>query len=144
MSQTLVNLNTRLAAHAATANANRFIMGYIEDVHELRDQNITDYPVILVLPPILPDSHDTELEEFDVEMDISIFKEFNRNKLAVGADYIVPRLVAWDAANVIGKAFILAMNGDAYFVLKGLFEIAPDVEHPKLKIKVKDLYEGVK
>lgn len=124
MAQTLSTLNTKLTAHAATAGANKFILGYIEDIHELRDQTTTYYPVIEVLPPVLKDSQDTEVESFNTLFDISVYYEFNRNILAVGADYIVPRIVAWTAANVIGKAFILALNGDSNItVLDKDFEV---------------------
>ena len=113
MAQTLTTLNTKLTAHAVTANANKFIIGYLDDVLALRDQNITFYPIILVIIPSLSESHDTELDEFVTEMVIWVFYEFNRDTLAIGADYIVPRIEAWDAANVIGKAFISAVNGDS-------------------------------
>ncbi len=113
MSQTLATLNTKLTAHAATAGANKFIMGYIEDIHELRDQNTTFYPVIEILPPVLKDSYDSEVEEFITLFDISVYYEFNRNTLTTDQDYVVQRIVAWAAANVIGKAFILALDGDA-------------------------------
>jgi len=124
MAQTLSTLNTKLAAHAATAGANKFILGYIEDIHELRDQNTTYYPVIEVLPPVLRDSHDSEVEEFVTMFDISVYYEFNRNKLNTSQDYIVQRIVAWAAANVIGKAFILAVSGDSNItVLDKDFEV---------------------
>ena len=124
MAQTLSTLNTKLTAHAATAGANKFILGYIEDIHELRDQNTTYYPVIEVLPPVLRDSHDSEVEEFVTMFDISVYYEFNRNKLNTSQDYIVQRIVAWAAANVIGKAFILAVSGDSNItVLDKDFEV---------------------
>ena len=124
MAQTLSTLNTKLTAHAATAGANKFIMGYIEDIHELRDQNTTYYPVIEILPPVLKDSHDTEVKEFTTLFDISVYYEFNRNNLTIDKDYIVQRIVAWAAANVIGKAFILAVSGDANItVLDSVFDV---------------------
>jgi len=124
MAQTLSTLNTKLIDHAATAGANKFIMGYIEDIHELRDQNTTYYPIIEMLPPVLKDSHDTEIEEFTTLFDISVYYEFDRNSLSQGADYVVPRITAWAAANVIGKAFILAINGDDNItVLDSVFDV---------------------
>jgi len=113
MSQTLTTLNTKLTAHAKTARANKFILGYIEDIHELRDQNTTYYPVIEVLPPVLRDSNNVDLEEFPTLFDISVYYEFNRNTLTTAQDYVVQRIVAWVAANVIGKAFITAIDGDS-------------------------------
>jgi len=124
MSQTLSTLNTKLLAHAATAGANKFIMGYIEDIHELRDQNTTYYPIIEILPPVLKDSHVTEVEEFTTLFDISVYYEFNRNTLTTDQDYVVQRIVAWAAANVIGKAFILAVSGDTNItVLDSVFDV---------------------
>ena len=124
MSQTLTTLNTKLTAHAATAKANKFILGYIEDIHELRDQNTTYYPVIEVLPPVLKDSHNTEVEVFKTLFDISVYYEFNRNTLTTVQYYVVQRIVAWAAANVIGKAFILAVSGDSNItVLDEDFEV---------------------
>ena len=124
MSQTLATLNTKLTAHAVTANANKFILGYIEDVHELRDQNTTYYPIIMLIPPALTDSHDTEVESFKTLFDISVYYEFNRNTLSTAQDYVVERIEAWAAANVIGKAFILAVSGDSNItVLEPGFEV---------------------
>jgi len=124
MSQTLSTLNTKLTDHAATAGANKFIMGYIEDIHELRDQTTTYYPIIEILPPVLKDSHDTEVEEFTTLFDISVYYEFNRNNLTIDQDYVVQRIVAWAAANVIGKAFILAVSGDGNItVLDSEFDV---------------------
>ncbi|NQU87646.1 MAG: hypothetical protein HQ541_17990 [Mariniphaga sp.] len=124
MAQTLSTLNTKLTTHAATAGANKFIMGYIEDIHELRDQATTYYPVIEILPLVLKDSHDTEVEEFTTLFDISVYYEFNRNKLTIDQDYVIQRIVAWAAANVIGKAFILAVSGDANItVLDSVFDV---------------------
>jgi len=113
MSQTLSTLNTKLTAHAATAGANKFIMGYLDDVHVLRKPNTVYYPVITVLPPEIRDSHNLEVEEFKTVFDISVYYEFNRNKLNTSQDYVVQRIVAWAAANVIGKAFITAIDGDS-------------------------------
>lgn len=124
MSQTLATLNTKLTTHAATAGANKFIMGYIEDVHELRDQDTTYYPIILVLPPVLRDSHDSEVEEFPTTFDISVYYEFNRNTLDTDQDYVVQRIAKWKLANDIGKAFILAISGDSNItVLDKDFEV---------------------
>ena len=124
MNQTLSTLNTKLTAHAKTAGANKFILGYIEDIHELRDQNTTYYPVIEVLPPVLKDSHNTEVEVFKTLFDISVYYEFNRNTLTTAQYYVVQRIVAWAAANVIGKAFILAVSGDSNItVLDKDFEV---------------------
>ena len=123
MSQTLTTLNTKLTAHATTAGANKFIMGYIEDIHELRDQNTTYYPVILVLPPVLKDSYDSEIEEFITLFDISSYYEFNRNLNPI-EDYITGRIAAWKLANDIGIAFITAVNGDDNItVLDSVFDV---------------------
>jgi len=124
MSQTLTTLNTKLTAHAKTAGANKFILGYIEDIHELRDQNTTYYPVIEVLPPVLRDSHNTDVENFVTLFDISVYYEFNRNILTTAQDYVVQRIVSWTAANVIGVAFITAIDGDSNItVLDSDFEV---------------------
>ena len=124
MSQTLVNLNTKLTVHAATAGANKFIMGYIEDVHELRDQNTTYYPVITILPPVFEQAYDTEIEERKALFDISVYYPFNRNDLDQGADVPVARIAAWKLANDIGVAFITAMSGDTnIIVLNDNFEV---------------------
>jgi len=124
MSQTLTTLNTKLTAHAKTAGANKFILGYIEDIHELRDQNTTYYPVIEVLPPVLRDSHNSDVEEFAALFDISVYYKFNRNTLTTAQDYVVQRIVSWTAANVIGKAFITAIDGDSNIaVLDSDFEV---------------------
>ena len=112
MSQTLVNINTKLTTHATTALANKFILGYIEDVHLLRDQNTTYYPVIMVLPPVLGQSHDTDIEERKTIFDITVFYKFNPNDLALGADFPAARIATWKLANDIGVAFILALSGD--------------------------------
>jgi len=124
MSQTLITLNTKLIAHAKTAGANKFILGYIEDIHELRDQNTTYYPVIEVLPPMLRGSHNSDVEEFVTLFDISVYYKFNRNTLTTAQDYVVQRIASWTAANVIGKAFITAIDGDSNItVLDNDFEV---------------------
>ena len=125
MSQTLVNINTKLTTHAATAGANKFIMGYIEDVHLLRDQNTTYYPVIMVLPPILEQVYDTEIEERKAVFDISVYYPFNPNDLDLGADFPAARIAAWKLANNIGIAFITAIAGDTNItVLNDTFEVS--------------------
>lgn len=117
MSQTLVNLNTKLTTHASTAGANKFIMGYIEDVHELRDQHKTYYPIIMVIPPKLNEVHNTEIEERPVVLDITVFYEFNRNELDFSQDYVVQRIAKWKLANDIGIAFIQALDGDINIII---------------------------
>ena len=112
MSQTLVTLNTKLTAHAATANANKFIMGYIEDVHLLRRQDITYYPIIMVLPPVLGQLHNTDIAERKTILDITVFYEFPRNVNDFTENYVTERIVKWKLANDIGIAFIQAIDGD--------------------------------
>ena len=124
MSQTLTTLNTKLTAHAKTAGSNKFILGYIEDIHELRSQTTTYYPIIEVLPPVLRDSQNVDIEEFPTLFDISVYNKFNRNTLTTAQDYVVQRIVSWTAANVIGIAFITAVAGDSNItVLDKDFEV---------------------
>lgn len=123
MSQTLVNLNTKLTTHAATANANKFIMGYIEDVHLLRRQDTTYYPIIMVLPPVLGQIHNTEIAERSTIFDITVFYEFARDVNDFTEDYVTDRIATWKLANDIGIAFVQAIDGDTnIFVLDDEFE----------------------
>lgn len=112
MSQTLANLNTKLTTHAVTAGANKFVMGYIEDVNLLRRQDIAYYPVIMILPPVLGQLHDAEIAERKTIFDITVFYEFPRDIDDFTEDHVVDRIVRWDLANDIGIDFIQAMDGD--------------------------------
>lgn len=113
MSQTLVNLNTKLTTHAATAGANKFIMGYIEDVHLLRRNDTTYFPVIMVLPPVLGQIHNTEIAERKTIFDITVYYEFPKDVDDFTEDHVVNRIATWKLANDIGIAFVQAIDGDS-------------------------------
>ena len=113
MSQTLVNLNTKLTTHSATAGANQFIMGYIEDVHLLRNQLKTYYPIIMVLPPVLGQAHDTEIDERKTILDITVFYEFPGDLNNFTYNYVTDRIAKWKLANDIGILFVQAISGDS-------------------------------